>query len=149
MSFADIANRQVEDIQEPKTIPSGTWRLQIVSGKLKEGRNVDAGGPVAEVLFALRPVEATNDVNEAEFEAFADQLEGALVYHKIAIWDKRSEWNVLRFLGTAGVELEQGASFVESIEAAKGFEVAAYLSHGENPNDPDHPYVNVENVQAA
>jgi hypothetical protein len=147
MSFQDILDRSVDEIEEPGTLPSGTWRFQIISGKLKEGTRDN--GPEAEALFTLKPLEPLDDVNEVELEAFGEQLDGTRAFHKIAIWDRRSEWDVIRFLNTAGVELEQGAKLGDSVAASKNYEVTAYVTHAENEKDPEHPYVNLSSFQSA
>lgn len=147
--FADILERSVDEIEEPRAIPMGTWRFSVISGKLMKGKNVESGGPVADALFTVKPVEALDDVNEVELEAFGDQLDGSRAYRKIGIWDRRNEWDVVRFLNTLGYEFEQGDTLGESITKAKGYEFVAYVKHADNPNDEDHPYVNLEDIKAA
>lgn len=146
LSFNDILDRSVDDVKEPVTLPMGTWRFSIISGKLK--KNNTENGPVADYLFTAKPVEATDDVSEVEIDALGEDLEGTRVFHKIAIWDRSSEWNVVRFLNTLGYEFEQGDKLSESVAKTNGSEFMAYVKHAENPNDADKPYVNLEDVRA-
>jgi len=146
MDFNDILNQSTEEINEPGILPMGTWRFQIVSGKMRENKN--EGGPKAEAFFTVTPLEPSDDVSEVELEAFADELEGARTYHKIAIWQKNDMWNVVRFLKTLGYDLEEGDKLGESITKVKGHEFMAFVKHAENSNDPERPFVNLENIQA-
>ena len=144
LTFNDILERSVDDIHEPVALPMGHWRLKVISGKLK--RSKADNGPVAKYLFTAVPVEPMDDVSEVELEDF--DMEGVMVYHEIPIWDKASEWNVMRFLNTLGYEFEQGDKLAESAAKAKNYEFTANAKHRVNPNDEDKPFVDLDDIQA-
>jgi len=146
MDFSDILDRSVDEIEEPKALPMGTWRFSITNGKIKP--NNREGGPVGEALFMCKPLEAMDDVSEVELEVLGDQLDSTTAFHKIAIWERRDEWNIIRFLKLVGHELEEGDKLGDSVAKAKGYEFTAYVMHKPNPNDEDNPYVNLTDIKA-
>ncbi len=146
--FDDILESSFDEVEEPKTPPSGTWELEVISGKLRK-RNGENGGPIGEASFACKLVKALDDVNDAQLTEFGDNgIEVSRVYHQIGIWERRDEWNIKRFLEKVlGVSTE-GLSKSEGVAAAKGYHFTAFLKHSLNEKDPDNPYVNTEDVRS-
>lgn len=147
LNFEDILDRSVDDVQEPQTLPMGTWRFNIISGKVMKNNNDK--GPIGDYLFTAVPVEAMDDVAEVELEALGDAMESTRVFHKIPIWDRSSEWAVVKFLNLLEYEFEEGDKLSESAAKAKGYEFTAYVTHADNPNDEEKPYVNLSDIQKA
>ncbi len=147
MDFKDILNTSVDEISQPITIPMGTWRFKIVSGKLKENKH--DSGPIADALFTVTPIEATDDVSEVELEAYSSEMSGDRIFHKVSLWEKRDRWNVVRFLNALGVEFEEGDTLGKSIANSKNYEFVAYVQHAENDKDPERPYVNLTDIRAS
>ena len=146
MGFNDIANRTHDAVEAPKAPPQGTWLMRIVSGKTKEAKSDN--GPRGRFVFTLGLVQAGDDVSGEELDDFGS-LEGARVYHDIAIWDETSLWPVKRFLMTAGVEFEEGEALRDAAARATGHEVTGYVQYRPNEKDPENPYVDVTNIVEA
>jgi len=146
-SFDDILATSFDEVEKPKAPPIGTWELEVISGKFKKGKGEN--GPAGKAGFLCKLIKAHSDVNEAELENFGDNaIEVTRVYHDITIWERCDEWNVKRFVenilgvSTAGLSKEDG------VAAAKGHRFVAFLKHRLNEDDPDTPYVDVEDVRA-
>ena len=146
VSFEDIFNASMGDIHEPHIFPQGTWALKITSGKLVKG--TIQGGPLGQANFSLIPVEPKDDVAPAELEAVGDwrELRG---FHRIPLFNRADKWNVVTFLKKLGIEYAPADTLGAKVAEAKGYVFNAYVEHGVNKKDPERPFVNFKNVQAA
>jgi len=147
MTYEDILNRKVGDVEEPVKIPMGTWEFTIISGKIKP--NTREKGPLAEALFTVKPEHALDDVSVEDLDDFRDKMESTRGYHRIAIWDRSSEWNIIRFLETAGLTLDdEDEALDKAVERARGARFVARIDHAHNEKDVENPFVNFMDVVA-
>ena len=126
----DILETALGDIPEPRNAPEGTWTMQIVSGKWKTVKaNDDGTTPLYKALFALRAVEAGDDVNPDELEE-SGSVEGLQpVYHEIPIFSKPDLWNIVRFAKWIGVEEDMYGPMKpqDLVPALTGYTLKAHL----------------------
>jgi len=134
MSFKDILNRNMDDVEAPKPVPVGTWTFKM-SLKLKAPKTEDDDGYVQGIFV---PIGAKDDVSPDEV-AELGELENARVFQRFWLRDNRDEWKMKQLLVTAGVEVS-GKTLAEAIQAADGYLIDAAVSHDPNPDDPQRPY---------
>ena len=142
-SFSDIQGRAMVEVKEPQNPPNGTWELEVVSGKIKEGPG--GNGPAAKALFRCRLVKALDDVNEAQLMDFGDDgIESASVFFEIPVFERRDEWNIIRSVGTT---LDADVSGIDDLvdipKEAKGYHFLGLLTDRVNEKDMDHPFLDV------
>jgi len=139
--FSDILGRSLDEIEAPKTVPTGTWDLEVISAKIK--KNTRESGPVAEFQAVCRLVSAGDDVNEADLMEFGESgMETTRGFFRIPIWERRDEWAIKRFITqTLKVEDDEVVLAEDMGGALKGSRFTAYAKHRMNENDVDHPFV--------
>lgn len=142
-SFSDIQGRAMVEVKEPRNPPNGTWELEVVSGKIKEGPG--GNGPAAKALFRCRLIKAYDDVNEAQLMDFGDDgIAEASVFLEIPIFERRDEWNIIRFVGTTlGADITGIDGVIDCPKEAKGYHFIALLADRVNEKDMDHPFLDV------
>ncbi len=132
--FAAILNRKVDDTTEPPVLPAGTYRIKAVGAKMKEGRN-DSNDFVS---FVYAPVEPMEDVDTDRFaEIDEEDFEGARLFTRVWLGDKRDEWNLKKHLIKHGIDMT-GRTYEEVLKDFAGAEVLAYVTEdvaqdGETP----------------
>lgn len=122
--YADIANLSWDEIQEPKTLPVGTYLLKARNASYQPAKEADKN-PV--VLFVYAPKEPMEDVKSEEIEALGSEYDISenKIFARFYIEDGSSWAQVRRHLEKHGVEVE--GSVLESLKKVKGTEVLAYL----------------------
>ena len=143
-NYQDILNRARSEIPEPVDIPSGTWRLQAVSGKYTEETSPtkDREAAMAEGMIVFKPVEPSSDVDEEAFAAFAaESLESARIFDRFWLHDLRDVQALNRTFDKMGMP---DVSIKEAIAQVKGYEIMGYVFQKPDPNDPDRFYTNVK-----
>lgn len=140
--FNEILERQADEIEEPRNPPEGTWELQVVSGKCKKGRGEN--GPDLEALYALRALEAGDDVSDAELEMAGAIEDLNPVYYRIPVFDRRGEWNIKRFAQTLGVDTA-GLNLKQMVEETKGMTFKGHLVEVTLEGRED-PVINIEQI---
>lgn len=146
-SYADILDRVYDEIKEPVTAPSGTWELEITGARMKaRAENAKPTTPVAKANYICRLVKACDDVNDAELMDFGDEgIADARVFFAIPIFNRSDEWGVKRFhKNVLGFEPVGGGTLADVVPDTKGYRFYGFLKHRRNPDDPDHPYVDVQ-----
>lgn len=78
MRFQDALDRKAEDIERPRQLPVGTYMFKV--DKLPEQGSV-AKGAWDTLDFYMRPVEAGDDVDPDEVQAFGD-VTNARIRHR-------------------------------------------------------------------
>ena len=149
--FNALLKKSAAEDKPPKVLPQGTWRLGVKGGaKYKERKGGGSkDGPMADALIPLQVIQPLEDVHPADLEAFGDFTQ-ATVFHKITIWTEDDFYKVNRFYITAGFAKEDVLSRSRAgLLELKGGEVVAFAKHRQNPDDPERPFVDLENVVSA
>lgn len=122
--YADIADLSWDNIQEPKTLPVGTYLLKLRNVSFQPSKE-EGKSPV--VLFVHAPKEAMEDVRSEELEALGSEYDISenKVFTRKYIEDGASWAEVRNLLAKHGVEVS--GSVEESFKKAKGAEVLGYL----------------------
>lgn len=122
--YADIADLSWDNIQEPKTLPVGTYLLKLRNAVFQPAKDADKS-PV--VMFVHVPKEAMEDVKGDELEALGDNYEIGenKIFTRIFIEDGSSWAAVRNLLVKHGLKVS--GNIQESLKAAKGAEVLGYL----------------------
>lgn len=123
--YADIAELSWDEIQEPKTLPVGTYLLRLRNAVYQAAKEADKS-PV--VMFVHVPKEAMDDVNSDELSALGAEYDIGenKIFTRIYIEDGSSWDQVRKLLAKHGVEAK--GKIEESLKAAKGAEVLGYLN---------------------
>src|SRR6266403_3707823 len=122
--YADIANLSWDEIQEPKTLPVGTYLLRLRNAVFQPAKDADKS-PV--VMFVHVPKEAMADVKTDELEELGSEYDISenKIFTRFYIEDGSSWDAVRRLLHKHGVEPE--GKIEETLKKAKGAEVLGYL----------------------
>ena len=141
--FEAILSRKVEDTTQPPVFPAGTYRLAAVGAKGKEGRNDNSDY----VSFVYRPVEPMEDVDADRFaEIDEEDFEGARLFSRIWLGDKRDEWNLRKHLEKHGIDMT-GRTYDEVLKDIAGAEVMGYVTE-DVAQDGETPINNIQSFSA-
>lgn len=142
-SFSEILSRPMNEVEEPKSIPEGTWELELVSAKSNPPTVRDGEEIAGFILVTHKPIAPRDDVSSAELDLAGgmEALSGERIFTRFYIRDRRDEWSVKRMLEAHGVD---GADWDDAFEQAKGRRVLAYVEHVLNKNNPEKPFVNAK-----
>lgn len=145
MAFEDLLSANIDDIEEPKAVPSGTWKSELLGLTLKDPKSEDANYK-KRALLTFRPMEAREDVDEARAQEFveSDDYEDARLFYSIFVQGKRDVIKLVRILKSAG--------FTGSIEDAEdeidgGYTLDVSVSEEPDDDDPDIVRNNVDGVR--
>jgi hypothetical protein len=122
--YADIADLSWENIQEPKTLPVGTYLLKGKNAVFQPSKEENKS-PV--VMFVFSPKEAMEDVKQEELEELGAEYDISenKIFHRVYIEDGSSWASVRNLLTKMGVEAK--GDVVETLKKVKGSEVLGYL----------------------
>jgi len=147
LSFEDLSNTRVSDIEEPKPHPHGTYLFSIVSGDFKEVESESDKAPVANASFACRAVEAFGDVDEDELAATEGSWESESVWHRIPIFNRADRYKVVKFAATLGFDVEGfDGGLDELCKALTTYRFTAYVDHRIVGDDV---YINLKSIKSA
>lgn len=132
--FSNILNRSLDEVTAPTPLPVGTYDFAMTL-KVKAPKTEDDDGFI-QGIFA--PQRAHDDVSPEELEQYGE-LEGARVFKRFWMRDKRDEWTMKQLLSLAGVETN-GRTLLDAIQAADGYRITAKVEHDPNKDDPERPY---------
>ena len=118
----DILKRSMDEVEEPKPAPVGTYTLKALSAKLRP--NTGEGDSDFFAQFVYVPTAAHDDVDGAELDGL--DLESVRIFHRIWLADARDDWKLKQHLAKHGVEVS-GRDLDESLKAIKGYEITAYI----------------------
>ena len=138
LNFKELLKTQVQEFPEGKDLPTGTYRAKIAGAKPNEEKGF--------VGFAWQPLEAQDDVDSADLQAYIDSegWDDARVFQNAWVNKRRDVRDLLALLTRMGVQTV-GRTFEESIEASKGLEAFIEVIHKPR-DDADGVYVNVRKV---
>lgn len=125
--YADIADLSWDNIQEPKTLPVGSYLLRASNASFQPAKDADKS-PV--VMFVYRVKEPMDDVKTEELEELGAEYDITenKVFHRIYIEDGSSWDQVRKHLEKHRVEMVSGEGGVlKTLKKFKGTEVIAYL----------------------
>lgn len=122
--YAEIAELSWDEIQEPKTLPVGTYLLKLRNVTFQPSKE-EGKSPV--VMFIHVPKEAMEDVKSDELEELGPEYDISenKLFTRVYIEDGSSWDQVRKLLAKHGVEVS--GTVLESFKKAKGSEVLGYL----------------------
>jgi hypothetical protein len=123
-SYQSILNRQWEDVQDEKTLPSGTFRLKCRSAMFKEAREEGQ----KDFFQFIHQVEApTDDVDVSQLEELGENYDLHInrVFTKVFYETDADMRSVKAILKAHGVEPK--GSIPETLKAMKGREALGFL----------------------
>jgi hypothetical protein len=144
MAFKDLLKQNVSEIEEPKSVPSGTWKSELLGVSLKAPKSEDANYKVR-ALMTLKPIEPREDVDTDRASEFmqSEDYEDARLFMTVFLAGKRDVIKVKRILTAAGYTGSiEGA--VEEIDG--GYVLDASVSEAPDDDDPDIIRNNVSGV---
>ncbi len=137
--YDDILNRARKEIPEPVDVPTGTWKLQAVSGKWNE----DDEDYIADGMIVFKLVEPQDDVDEEEFNEFAaDSMESARIFDRFWLKDVRDVNTLNKKLSMMDVDDE--LNIKDAVKSVKGHEVMAMIIRKADKDDPNVFYTNAK-----
>src|SRR6266850_208671 len=122
--YADIASLSWDTIQEPHTLPVGTYLLRLSNATFQPAKDADKS-PV--VMFVYRVKEAMDDVKSEELDELGSEYDITenKVFYRVYIEDGSSWDQVRKHLLKHEVKIE--GTVIDTLKRAKGSEVLAYL----------------------
>lgn len=124
-SYGSILNRQWEDVQDEKTLPTGTFRLKCRSAAFKEAR---AEGQKDYFQFIHQVETATDDVDISQLEELGDgyDLHINRVFTKV-FYETDADMRVVKAI-LAAHGIEPKGSIPETLKAMKNREAMGFLA---------------------
>lgn len=123
-SYGSILNRQWEDVQDEKTLPSGTFRLKCRSAAFKEPREE---GQKSYFQFIHQVETAADDVDVSQLEELGDgyDLHINRVFTKVFYETDADMRSVKAILKAHGIDAK--GSIPETLAAMKNKEAMGFL----------------------
>lgn len=155
MKFTDALDRKAEEINRPPVLPKGHYTFQITKEpEIEDFESTKTGDTFDRVTFAMAAVEASDDVDEDELNAFGNvqgqQLRKTFLFNttdgKDADFD-RSMFNLKRFLCEHG-GLDEGMTLEELLASCPGVQMLGEVNHRPDPNDPEIIYAEIGRTAA-
>ncbi len=126
-NYADILKRGMDEIPDPKTLPTGTWLLKLLGApKFIPPREEGKSG---QVLFVLQPVEPGDDVDADEIEALGSNYDvaGNRIFYKPWV-ETSADWAAIRRL-LVKFGADPKASYEDAFKEVKGQTIFADLGY--------------------
>lgn len=146
LSFEELSNTRIAEIEAPKPLPIGTYEFEIVSGDFREVESDSEKAPIANANFGVRAVEAMGDVDEDELAATDGAWESETLWHRVPVFNRADRFKVVRFAARCGFDVEDfEGDLVELCKGLKGYRFIAYADHRVVDEDV---YVNLKSIQS-
>lgn len=138
-SYEELLDQVLDEIPEPKTIPAGSWRLRLNSATLQAPKDADKK---PKALFAYKPVEPGEDVDDEAIQALGDQNpEDSTLFFTVFVEPGNGSdmAKLKRHIAKHGIDTT-GMKIPEALKAIKNGEVVGLVSEsigkdGEPRND--------------
>lgn len=123
-NYSDIASLSWDNIPQPKTLPTGSWKLRARNATFLPAKSADSNPRV--VIF-FTPIEPMDDVDESRLSELGDGYDFAAnqIVHNVFIEGPRDWANVRSLLEKMDVQVEGPVQ--ETLKKVRGKEVIAYL----------------------
>ncbi len=126
-SYQDILQRGMDEVPDPKTLPTGTWLLKLLGApKFTPPKEAGKSG---RINFAFQPKEPGDDVDADELEALGSNydVEGNRIFHSIFV-ETSADWAaVRRLLVKLGADAKD--NFEDAFKAVKGASIYGDLGY--------------------
>lgn len=130
MNFSEVLNTKVQEIERPPLIPVGTYKVMVLKIPSIDSSN---DGKWDFVSFPLRFLEAQDDVDQSELQAYGD-LKNAFLSRRFMFNKeddtafKREEYNLRNFLeNTLLVEMNGETSLKEALNNSVNRQFLAFV----------------------
>ena len=144
-SYADIADRTLGDVTEPKIIPSGTWEGEIIGGKAQKARSENQPH---RAYFPVKLTRPTDNVSMAMLDDFGDtDLANADIGWEYPFWRESSVQHLKRTLVGLGVVGDENEPLSAFYKASAGTPIMFDVVH-EGSDENGIPYTKIKNVRA-
>lgn len=110
--YESVLDTVMENVEQPKPVPTGTWELQGVSATFKEARDEK---DVDNVLFMYTPITPQDDVDEEEVAA--GEWKGAKIFFRIRVEGSAGLWALRSHLEKHGIDMSGGKTLKEALKA--------------------------------
>lgn len=122
--YADITNKQWDDIPEVQLLPSGSWRLRVRNASYQAAKNADQS---PSVMIVYTPKEPMDDVDGEELAKLGSNYDVSAnrIFTRFFVSDA-SDWDrVRKHVVKHGVEVK--GSIGDTLKALSGHDVVAYV----------------------
>lgn len=115
--FESLLSMTADTVPEPKLVPTGTWTLKGKKIIAKEGDG--STDLIARFTVLFNAVTPHEDVDEDE--AAGGEWKGEAIFHDIRIEKKSDMGQLVKLLGVAGIDTEEGnvADWIKEFNANK------------------------------
>lgn len=135
-NFAALLDKKADDVEQPKTLPMGTFNWAILEHRFDES----AKKKTPFIEFTVSPRGALEDVDEdllAECTNWQDKKMRLTFY----LTDD-SLYRLKEFMEHCGIDLT-GRTIAEGIPETQGAMFNGYVTHEPSMNDPEKVYANI------
>jgi hypothetical protein len=143
--FADLLNKPVEDIDAPKPVPVGNWRLTVSNIIVREPKDEDSPGAI---LFGFKLGSPLEDVDPAALEEFGDVEEAPMVWNRFRLRDMKDAYYLRKFVETVGGETS-GRTLEDAAKGLEGYEVVSMIEQQPDNENPDVIWTRLTDFAAA
>ena len=153
MSFADALDTKLDEVEEPKKLPQGTYLMTVVKPPILGQAGKD--GQYDTVDFLFRPIAAQDDVDPDDLKDYGD-IAGAIVRQRF-MFDtqdenkfKASEWRLRKFINDhLQVDGAGTMSFKQALAATPNHQCLVNVGWRPNPQNPEQIFVEVKKTAPA
>lgn len=139
LSFEEQMDLTLDEIPEESDVPPGEYRLRVISAKNATSKD----GSTAEVMFALRPIEALDGDPGVDLNACRPLFQR---FRRNRSMDLQQLKEI-----AVGAGLDTSMKLTELVEggAFDGLELEGIVVHKPSRDDPSRPFVNVNGLRVA
>lgn len=123
-SFEEISNMRLDDIEDPKPFPVGTYTW-LINGMPESGKSREKQTPFWE--FKLRPIAAAEDVDRARLEEIGGLASGKEM--TLTFWITPDSVNMLRNFLRDTLGIKGGLSVTQAIAESVGQQFKGHVVH--------------------
>jgi hypothetical protein len=132
-AFTDLLNKPIDDIDAPKPVPVGSWRLTIATIIVREPKDEDSPGAV---LFGFKLGSPMEDVAPSALDEFGDVDEAPMVWNRFRLRDMKDAYYLKKFVETVGGETT-GRTLEDASKSLEGYEVMSYIEQEPDRENPE------------
>lgn len=123
-SFEEISNMRLDDIEDPKPFPVGTY-VWLINGMPETGKSRDKQTPFWE--FNLKPIQALEDVDRAALDDIGGLQSGKEM--KLTFWITPDSASMIRNFLRDVIGIKGGLSVTQAIAESVGQQFKGHVSH--------------------
>ncbi len=123
-SFEEISNMRLDDIEDPKPFPVGTY-VWLINGMPESGKSREKQTPFWE--FKLKPVQAMDDVDRTLLDEIGGLQSGKEM--SLTFWITPDSVSMLRNFLRDVLSIKGGLSVTQAIAESVGQQFKGHVSH--------------------